>query len=276
MDPCKRCGGSRFVSMPREQWPPDVIQPQMPCPACSTAQAAERELQEGEARLRAAWACLPKVSPARSSPLLKRLRDNLRVRCNLADLRSHVALVVRSQLRQEPLFHLRVCTDIDLVTSWLYSANEIGDADASSHIMDEEREDPIYRRMPDLVNPPDLLVLRLGIKLAPNKALPDLVLETLYAREHLDRPTWIIEKAGDPLTSAFPCYSKNLMEFLSDWPCVDLSTSADEPSLPTPGRTLLPTPIPKPSIDFDRTTKALLEGKPREKSRNFKRKPAQG
>ena len=74
-------------------------------------------------------------------------------------LRAHLALVVRSQLRDDPGFHVRVCTDIDLVTSWLYSADEIGDADASSHISDGEREDPIYRRMPDLVNPPDLLVL---------------------------------------------------------------------------------------------------------------------
>lgn len=258
MEPCKRCGDARFVTMPRDLWPPHVIQPQMPCPLCSAAHAAEQKQRGQEDRLRAAWASLLRAVPARSTPLLGCLEQNTRVRSNLADLRAHVAAVVRHQLVSDPQYHVRVCTDIDLVTSWLYSADEIGDGEACSYITSEEREDPVYKRLPDLVCPPDLLVLRLGIKLAPNRALPDLVQEALLAREHLDRPTWVVEKAGDPLTSAYPCYSKELMEFLADWPIVDLSDVGDEPDIPAPGIAKLPVPAtPPPAKTPPKATRPL-------------------
>lgn len=248
MEVCKLCNGDRFVSIPEERWPPDVFMPVEACPGCTKKSDHDKEAMARRLFLNRAWPGLSKVEPSRAG-VFKRshLRKNLRIQSNHADLRAHMARLGRVLYRKQPGFCLRVCSDIDLLTSWLYSAvDDISDPESLDALQRLGEADPIYRRLPDLIAPPNLLVLCLGLKMAPNKALPDVVLETLLAREHLDRPTWVVERLRDPLAGHYKCYSDSLAQTLQRWPVMVLSNKADPLDLPRSGTVALPAP-PEPA-----------------------------
>jgi hypothetical protein len=74
----------------------------------------------------------------------------------------------------------------------------------------------------DLVVPPGLLVLYLGIKTAPNKEMPTVFLEALQERAYRGKPTWVVTAPNVPLDSTHRCWSEAVQEFLSDWQTVKM------------------------------------------------------
>jgi hypothetical protein len=136
---------------------------------------------------------LAQAAPIEGSVLLGKQDDNLIVtapsRWMLRNLR-HVAI------RMPPTWFFKVVSDADLVTAWLSSTAikgiEIFDADAFA-------VSTKYLSIPDLVMPPDLLVIRMGVKAARNSASPEVLAEALNIRRHSERPVWVWDEPTHPL-----------------------------------------------------------------------------
>jgi hypothetical protein len=129
----------------------------------------------------------------KESPLYEKHEKNLLVTAPSRWVRRHLRHVA---VRRPPTWFFKVVSDADLVTAWLSSTAikgiDIFDADAFAVSTE-------YLSIPDLVVPPDLLVIRMGIKAARNSASPEVLAETLNIRRHKDLPTWIWDDPSHPL-----------------------------------------------------------------------------
>lgn len=121
-----------------------------------------------------------------------RLREfterNVWITANLDTFKAHLRHVA---IRQGPYWFARVRSDTDMMTGWFASAKaksiEIFDADVSESVAKD-------MDIQDLSEPPDLLIMRLGVKRARNVATPEVLMEILAIREHLDKPTWVVDQ----------------------------------------------------------------------------------
>lgn len=226
---CKQCNGDRVLPIPQQEWPPGVFQPVKPCPCTAKIERSEY--------LNRVWAGLDQAKAVATTPLRKHLETNIRIIASLGDLRAHIARVARDTQQK---LTMRVCSDIDLMTAWLYSAADIHDPEAAET---RDSEDvAVYPRLSNLVDPPDLLVLLVGMKMAPNRAAPNVVMETLVSREFQNKPTWVAERAGAPLGPRHPSYSEELLTLLASWPTAKLTEDADSGAEVLPRVVALPTP----------------------------------
>lgn len=124
----------------------------------------------------------------------------------MAHLR-HVAV------RQLPSWFFKVTTDADLMSAWLANIAVEG-----KEILDKEIQ--IYLehiRLEDLVLPPELLIIRLGVKRARNAAMPEVLMETFQARNHVNKPTWVWDTPNNPFTPEVPGWSQAVADHLSTW-----------------------------------------------------------
>lgn len=182
------------------------------------------------------WRGLVKAPNIPTTPLLGKLRQDCWVTATHEVFRQHLK---HAAVRQHPNWHFRVVTDADLMSAWLATAirpgKEIYDVDV------QELDD--VRALAELVCPPDLLVIRLGVKVAPNKAMADVLLEGLCQREHEGRPTWVWDQPEHPLAEGHKVYSSVLMEMVRGWSRVKLDAAAPalKPTTPRPA----PRPTPK-------------------------------
>jgi len=136
---------------------------------------------------------LAQAAPIEGSVLADKQTDNLIItapsRWMLRNLR-HVAI------RMPPTWFFKVVSDADLVTAWLSSTAikgiEIFDADAFA-------VSTKYLSIPDLVMPPDLLIIRMGVKAARNSASPEVLAEALNIRRHSEKPVWVWDEPAHPL-----------------------------------------------------------------------------
>lgn len=119
------------------------------------------------------------------------------------------------------MWDCRVYSDKDLLSAWLKTARAQG-----HKIYDTEIDEDVgfsAMDIDELVEPPGLVILKLGVKHAPNKEGPNCLLEALTSRKHIGRPTWIIDQpdyAVDQMHHRF--YSETLESWLAHWPHVRL------------------------------------------------------
>lgn len=117
-------------------------------------------------------------------------------------------------IRRPPVWYFRVVSDADLMTSWLASialkGKDILDPDAATVSL-------THLTLVDLVQPPALLIIRLGIKQARNITMSEVLHEALSHRQHLDLPTWLWDQPNAPLNDSHRCWSPAIEEFLYDW-----------------------------------------------------------
>jgi len=142
------------------------------------------------------------------SPLLGKHKEDVWVtsgRTFFAHLR-HVAV------RQPSSWSFKVVSDAELVTAWLATAGlgggEIIDPDAYT-------VSTRYMTVPDLVAPPDLVVIRMGIKAARNVAAPEVLAEAINTRIHERKPTWVWDSPTHPLDAGHIFWSPDIKEALS-------------------------------------------------------------
>jgi len=196
---CPRCRGSGFVTMPRDQWPPLVIQPQMPCPC-----AAEKNLIAGLDRI---WTGLGRVAPAPASALHEVLYDDANVRGRPSTLAAHLSAALRADPAAMP--------GIELVT----------DGDLVDAAFDKDL------RPSELYLPPRLLVLQLG-SVGRHKMLPKLALQAVLRRQLAGKATWVVDVTGKVAAPGHPAWSDELGAAMADWAVVDLDP-ADHSAPPT-------------------------------------------
>lgn len=154
------------------------------------------------------------------SPLLDHVDSTLWVTAIPNVFKSHLRYVAA---RQSPEWYARVITDADILDVWLrpikVDGDEIFDRDIAATPIHQKRE------IADLVMPPRLLIVRVGVKAARNEAMPENLLDALMRREHAGLATWVFDQPGWALDHNHDhlCWSPQLQGYLSDWEHIELS-----------------------------------------------------
>lgn len=197
-----------------------------------------RELRANMERTMSGLSSAPVVE---SSPLLDRERGNLLVTANDEWFRAHLRHVV---VRNPPTWYARVCSDADLVTAWLATTslqgNQVLDPDANAVSL-------THATIADLVTPPDLLIIRMGIKAARNSACSEVLVEALNLRDHADKPTWVWDTPTQRLVPGHLFHSEAVDGVLRRWERVT-ETAASRPRSTTKGGTK-PSPSEAPASE---------------------------
>ena len=140
------------------------------------------------------WTGLSKVKPVKETPLSKIITENAWITSGENNLKSHLLSV---GLREKADWYFKVVSDADLITAWLGSYSVKG-----AEIFDPDVSTVSSRHMSlvDLIEPPELLNIRIGVKKARNIAMGEVLWVSLQHRVHINKPVWVIDSQDDPLT----------------------------------------------------------------------------
>jgi hypothetical protein len=156
----------------------------------------------------------PKIS---SSELTACVNQDVYITASNTALRSHLRHV---GIKQGPNWSFCVSTDAECITAWLanvgLSGKEILDPDAASVSLEK-------LTLLDLVMPPGLFIIVLGVKWARNVAMPEVFLEALSLRSHAGKPTWVVDQPEQKLDANHLCYSDQAVDTLRNWKHFDLT-----------------------------------------------------
>jgi hypothetical protein len=167
------------------------------------------------------WRALPiaKDIPGlrENAPLRQLVSREIWITAKIPVFQAHLKAVA---FNQPIMWDCRVFSDKDLLTAWLNTAraqgHEIYDAEVRAARIGAMDID-------ELVESPGLVILVLGIKQAPNKETPNVLLEAIQVRRHLGKPTWVVDQPDQPVDQMHHlCYSETLEMWLSHWPHLEL------------------------------------------------------
>lgn len=165
-------------------------------------------------------------------PLRHFVQKNLWITAPVPVFRAHLKALA---FTKSTLWDCRVYPDAELITSWLGTAKAEG---LKIYDLDAERSTLEAIDLRDLVEPPELVILLLGVKQLPNKEAPNALLEALGFRQHAGKPTWLVDQPDhriDHVHHRF--YSETLEMWLSHWMHVQLAgrllRKASGPETPT-------------------------------------------
>jgi hypothetical protein len=211
---CPDCEGSGMVRVGE----PDGLPPKYKRCEC----VLREDLLANADRVMPGLSVAPPVS---RSPLADKWKSNLMIHAPERWFRSHLRHVA---IRRPPIWAGRVVSDADLVTSWLASVALKGDVilDPDSHGVSTQ-----YITLADLVVPPDLLVIRMGVKVARNVAANEVLAEAIMLRKHLQKPTWVWALPDFPLAPGHLFWSDEVGRVMSDFLQIG---AANDQALATP------------------------------------------
>jgi hypothetical protein len=166
----------------------------------------------------------PSLSSAKEFPGLREdpplrhfVTKNLWITASVPVFRAHLKALA---FVKSTLWDCRVYPDAELITSWLGTAKAEG---LKIYDLDAERSTLEAIDLRDLVEPPELVILLLGVKQLPNKESPNALLEALGFRQHAGKPTWLVDQPDhrvDHVHHRF--YSETLEMRLAHWMHVQL------------------------------------------------------
>jgi hypothetical protein len=200
MKTCEICGGHGYIQKDDGHFGiPEAIR----CD-CMVEKALLEQAEK-------AWVHLGKVPVRKRSPLIGKCSENLVVSSHKDALRLHL----RASLAHfsKPQFFIKVVGDHTLMSAWLGGMSLQGKDIADP---DFQRDLKVYS-LEDLAEAPYLLVIRLGTKMARNSAMSEVLLETIEMREHLDRPTWIVDEPDKPLEEGHLAWSRDVEDAIEGW-----------------------------------------------------------
>jgi len=152
---------------------------------------------------------LSKAPTIDASPLLDKHTQNLWVTAGTEFL-SHLRHVA---VRRPAVWAFRVISDAELVTAWLATVAFSGEViDPDAYMVSTK-----YLSIPDLVVPPDLVVLRMGVKVARNEASPEVLAEAINTRTHEGKATWLWDEPAHPLNVGHLFWSSGVGRVLTGW-----------------------------------------------------------
>ena len=169
------------------------------------------------------WRGLSEAPRIASSPLLAYTERNLFLTASDEALRAHLRFVA---LRKGAWWGFKVRSDADLMMAWLSPialvGKEILDADAASVSTEKAT-------LVDLIDPPELLIVRLGVKSARNSAMPEVLLETLYHRDYARKPTWVVDSPTRRFDAAHLAFSDEANARLRGWDRLAIDAPMERP-----------------------------------------------
>lgn len=217
---CKVCEGRGFYDCTSSENPvPQVVR----C-RCTLKKDILRNVEKG-------WKGLTKAPAISESPLLGKTDRECLITADDNTLKAHLRYLA---LRQGTDWSFKVVSDADLIVAWLASATlkggEIFDPDAN-------KVSTKFLTLVDLIEPPDFLVIKLGVKTANNTAMPRVLLEAINHRAHLGKVTWVVDQPTQRLNENHICYSIEVDYALKDWEKIDLISNVVTESKKAKGAT---------------------------------------
>lgn len=205
MTGCEKCFHTGAIDMAPNEFGIPVTRP---C-VCQVAQDIVRNVNRG-------WANLSKAPMIESSPLSELTETDVYITATDSSLRAHLRHV---GLRMGPKWGFKVHTDSDLMTAWLAPI-----AIAGKEILDPEATAVSTEKatLVDLVEPPELLILRLGVKSARNSAMGEVLLEALLHRAHIGKPVWVVDQPGRLFDPSHLAFSEDALHHIQQWERVAL------------------------------------------------------
>jgi hypothetical protein len=211
---CQKCYGSGALETEKTHLGIPIVKP---C-TCLLAKDLIRNLNRG-------WAGLSTAPKIESSPLSGHVGDFLYLTASDEALRAHLRHVA---LRMGPWWGFKVVSDSDLMVAWLSTASlagkEILDPDAAT--VSSEKATLV-----DLTEPPELLIVRLGVKAARNSAMSEVFLEAILHRIHIRKPMWVVDQPTRKLDALHMCFSDEVVRALSEWDRLVLTPGPASPGL---------------------------------------------
>ena len=172
------------------------------------------------------WKGLIKAPKVPSSPLIDKTDTSLWVTADRSLFKAHVRHVA---VRKGPRWGFIVKSDMDLMTAWLgniaLKRKDIFDADVARESATESLK---YHALVDLVAPPELLILQLGVKAARNEAMPEVFEEALLTRESEGKPTWVWDQPDQTFSPGHFCYSDRSHEVLDGYERLHLTGAVSQ------------------------------------------------
>lgn len=209
---CTRCYGSGSLDTGQTHMGIPIVKP------CLCQQA--RDIIHN---LNAAWTGLSQAPKLESTPLLEYVTEDLFITASDDTLRQHLRHV---GIRMGWSWGFKVASDADLMVAWLSNAQLVGkeilDPDVAS--VSSEKASLV-----DLIEPPALLILRLGVKSARNSAMPEVFLETIRHRQYRQRPTWVVDQPTRRLSLGHLCFSDEVSQALAGWDHLTLGDTLSPP-----------------------------------------------
>lgn len=220
---CTICLGRGVVRAPKKGM--YVGERTQPC-LCVEARDIKANVERG-------WRGLLKAPRIESSPLMEQHLKDLWITCQTSSFRSHLRHIA---LRMGSKWHFQVVSDADLMDSWLARIDDDEVYDADVGVLRRSPVTSKYGSLVDLIEPPSLLILVLGVKAARNSAMPEVLLEVLRHRAHVDKPTWVVDEPEYPLASGHISYDSRVGQYLSTWHHIRFKKDkAPTPSVLRPG-----------------------------------------
>lgn len=210
---CPKCYGSGAIELDRTHMGIPVTRP---C-QCLTAKDIVRNLNRG-------WPGLSSAGKIERTPLVEYTADDLYLTASDDTFRVHLR---HAAIRMGPWWGFKVVSDSDLMTAWLspisLMGKEILDPDAATVSTEKAT-------LVDLTDPPDLLIIRLGVKAARNSAMSEVFLEALQHRAHVGKPTWVVDQPLRKLAFGHMCFSDEVVGALLRWNHLTLDGGSVEAS----------------------------------------------
>jgi hypothetical protein len=209
MTTCKKCGGWGYIQKDDGH----LGIPQAVACECKVQKALDAQAEK-------AWTHLSLVPPKKKSPLIGKCEENLIIASDKSALQLHLRSALNAY--RQPNKFVKVVGDHTLMSAWL----------GSMHLQGRDVIDPDFQRdlkvysLEDLAESPSLLIVRLGTKMARNAAMPEVLVETIEMRQHLNKPTWIIDSLDRPLGEGHVAWSRSVEESLEGWEKIRLDVNS--------------------------------------------------
>lgn len=244
---CQFCHGRGVVSVPPERRPQRIIGDVTEICACVMIRDVVMNMERG-------WKGLTKAPPLGSHSLLKEFIDqSVWVTASTLVFRQHLKHIAG---RMGPRWDFVVVSDADLMDAWLSYGIDVYDADVDAKRRSKVKDK--YAALVDLVEPPDLLIIHLGVKAARNSAMPEVLLEAVKHREHIDRPTWVVDQPNYPLADGHISFNQQVHDFMATWKHVVVEGGSQDRSLGLRMMTFDGADVPVTPIQPVKKNKSLL------------------
>ena len=201
---CKKCGGYGYTQVDGGHY---GIPQAVPC-ECQLNRALDIQAEK-------AFINLSKY-PVKKSVLTGKITESLVITAEHSDFLLHLRGALHKHKRPQEL--VKVVSDAECMSAWLgsikLSGMEVADPDFQANLK--------VFSLSDLAEPPKLLVINTGIKMARNSAMSEVLHETLTIRQFLNKPTWVVQPPDRPIQEGHIAWSRPVEDALDGWERISL------------------------------------------------------
>lgn len=202
---CEKCGGIGLVKTDKTY----RGEPIMTQCSCKLKESLLKQCDK-------AWMGLSQYPAKKQSPLKGKMKECIIISSDKENLCPHLKGAILNE--KNPHLFIKVVSDANLMSAWLSNMSL-----AQSEIFDPDfTRELSVRGLEDLAESPHLLIIRLGVKTARNVAMPEVLVETIELRNHLNKPTWIVVDPKQPLEQGHISWSSAVEEAIDGWNTIRL------------------------------------------------------